>query len=207
MNNTMGNDFTEDIKDRFEKIIFATKDEIRIFSNDIKTARADLDKLDEIAKELNNIAGKIRDIKKELIYIERSYNNRKEKLDEIWDEVKNVDIILGLNPYEQMFNSIEINLPDDIYLESDDINEKCRRIIQKKEKKEKKKIIGSIEAIGDKDIDFLVKIEVNDFIATTQIANTSKIYTIINFINEKLNYKSDEFTVEKKYEDKSNMVE
>lgn len=207
MNNNIGNEIADEVKDKFEKITFNIKEEIRMFTNDISTAKDNINKLDEIAKEINSIARELRNVKNKLNDIQKESNRRTDNIDRIWSDVKKVDIILGLNPFEQMFKVIKINLPDDIDLVNDDTNEKCKRIIQKNEKKEKSITIGRIEAIGDKDIDFVVKIEVNDFIATTQIENISKIYTIINFINEKLNYKRDEFTVEKKYDDKNNMAE
>lgn len=182
---------TKEIREKISSITIDIKEEIRKFRNEMETAKEDLNKLDAIASD-------IKELKKVLAPLEGNYNNKIRNLNHILDDVKEIDEALELDTFGQMFRAINNNLPDGIMLEDDEDNKQCKYIVSGR------KCLGSIEAIGPEDIDFKVQIEINGYVAENKIANTGKIYTIINFINDKLNYKSDEFTIEKKQEKNSN---
>lgn len=165
------------------------KEEISKFRKEMETAKDGLNKLDEFSKELELMAKRIKQLKADLNPLETNYKSRISNINSLIKDICDIENKLKLDTFEQMFKAIDLNLPDDISISDDETNKRRKSIVSGK------KVLGWIEAIGNDDIDFKVQIEINDFIGTKLIENTGKIYTIINFIIEKLNYKQDEFTV------------
>ena len=174
----------EKIKENIYILTTDIKEEIRKFRDEIKTAKDNL-------KELDTLGSRIKEIRKRLNPLENNYMVKINNLTKILMEIKDIEEAVQIYSFRQMFRAIDNNLPDGITLDDDGCDERCRKI------KSRNKEIGRIEAIGEEDVDFKIQVEINGFIATTnQIENTGKIYTIINFINDRLNYKNDEITIE-----------
>lgn len=176
---------TKEIREKVSSITIDIKEEIRKFRNEMEMAKENLNKLDIIAND-------IKELKKVLDPLKNNYNNKIANLNYLLNDIKEIDDSLELDTFDQMFRAINNNLPDGIMLEDDKDNKQCKYIISGTKR------LGSIKVIGPEDIDFKVQIEINGYVAENKIENTGKIYTIINFINEKLNYKSDVFTIVKK---------
>ena len=183
---------TEEIKNKIYTINLGVKEEMCKFKKEMEAAKDGLNKMDELSKEMELMAKRIKQLKSDLNPLENNYKTRICNINNLIKDINDIEDELELNTFERMFRAINLNLPDDIRLKDDETNNISKNIMSGKN------VLGKISIIGNNDINFTVQIEINDFIGTKQIDNTGEIYTIINFINEKMNYKGEKFTVTKK---------
>lgn len=181
----------EKIKENICILTTEIKEEIRKFSNDIKT-------VEDSIKELHVLSNKIKEIKQRLVQIENNPKKQINNIIGILRKIKNIEEEMQIDSIGRIFKAIDDNLPDGIELSNVGCDNRCRKI------KSGKNIMGRIIAIGEEGLDFRIKVEIDGFVATTkEIDKIGKIYTIVNFINDRLNYKNDEITIEKKHNSNS----
>lgn len=182
------NTMTKEIK---EKIAF----EINAILIEIQSLRKDLESSKSNLNELKSISKRITDIQKELNPNKNYYDDRIKNLNTNLKQLKNIEDSLCLDNFDQMFIAINNNLIDGMHIKENKDNPRFRKIVY--EDKE----VGFIEAIGEEAIDFDIRIRINDLEAEWKVENTGKIYTIVSFINNKFNYKTDKYLGAKKIEE------
>lgn len=166
----------EKMKNDMIELVNKAKEEIEIIRNGVVENNETLEKIKNIKTELTQVEKAIKPIKNDL-------DKKAKRLDAILDEISNIKGNIILNDQEKIFEVIEKNLPDDMYLQNIEGDELMKIILYGNRE------VGNIKILMDYKPEIKIKVEVYNNIDEFTIHDPLKVYNIISFIITKFNYK------------------
>lgn len=166
----------EDYRDNMIQIINKAKDEIISLKEDIASNKQDI-------QEIKNIINRLKQIELALKPKHKWFKEKIDSLDSTLEELSEMRYNIMLSMTDRMFDVIETNLLDGMYLKDAIQNENLKDIIFNEEK------VGSIEVLEDNKPEVRIRVTVYDNNSEFDVHEPSRMYSIISFINTKFNYK------------------
>lgn len=163
-------------KDYIIDAINKSKDEVISIRNDIEYNKENIDEIKDIIERLKLIELSLKPKQK---WFKEKINS----LDAIYMELSETRYDIMFDKTDIMFEIIEKNLLDDMYLESVKNNSYLRNIKFNGEK------VGSIEVLEEYKPEIKIRVNVYENSHEFDIYEPYRMYSIISFINTKFNYK------------------
>lgn len=174
----------------------------------LTNAKNSIDRINKANEEKEKVSGRIENIRKELNKIKAFLDKLDEvileetnKLDSYKEEIDSIKFGFLRKDTDKIKNIIQVNLPNTVTYEEDESKIKLYRILQinenknsKKNKENKKDYIGYIDIIEIEENKNRVNIKIEDKIMNIyteeefDVENPLRIYSIIVYLNMKLNY-------------------
>ncbi|CAK7037239.1 hypothetical protein [Tissierella sp.] len=164
----------EEFRDNIITTINKARDEIISLKNDIDSNKRTIE-------EIREIIDKLKEIEVALKPKQKWFKEKVNSLDLILKELLEMRYDIMSDATDKMFEIIEKNLIDGMYLQIE--SENVRDIIFGGEK------VGSIEVLEERKPEIRIRVTVYENSDEFDVQEPSRMYSIISFINTKFNYK------------------
>lgn len=145
--------------------------------------REDLDTNRKTVEEIKDIIKRLKEIEQALKPPQKWFKDKVKSLDLILKELLEIRYDITLGNTGKMFEIVDINLLDGMYLENGNGNNNARDIVFEEEK------VGSIEVLEQYKPELRIRVTVYENSDEFDVQDPSRMYSIISFINTKFNYK------------------